>query len=531
MAIFSTPLLPLGDVSALQVIGGSLSGLTILACAWFGYTFVLVPQWHPLNVLPGPKPTSLLYGNGKETMGAYRDWKYRSGTYPEPFLSWITTYGGMVHYRVFFSHRVLVSDPKALQHILVTHATNFPRHRVMRTLFESQMGGVGLLSAEGRQHDQQRKLLNPHFALDQLKSFVAIFDAQTAQCVSTVLDPACDAALPIDLYPVFKALTLDIVGRSALGYDLQADPNVLAAYEALQLQPSALLFWGMYCIPGFLNLPLPSLRTRRAAHAVLNKLVTTVLQHKTTHATTLSTIQSSYDLLDRMVASDASLSGQEASVHMLTFLAAGHDTTSATLSWVMAMVASHPEHVARLRAELAAVLGANPSLPRSLDALHALPFLTAFIHETLRLHTTAVNLTRRTTLQDDHVPLSDGGSAYLPKGTTINVCLAAMHRNPKYWSQPHEFVPDRFIDGTAAFDADVALRGTKSHTFVFFPFSVGAKNCIGQRFAMAELLAIVSTLVRTYDFHLAADADLRPAFTGIGLRPAKLTMHVSRATN
>ncbi|KAG9408275.1 hypothetical protein AC1031_022150 [Aphanomyces cochlioides] len=87
------------------------------------------------------------------------------------------------------------------------------------------------------------------------------------------------------------------------------------------------------------------------------------------------------------------------------------------------------------------------------------------------------------------------------KGTTIHFNMAAMHRNPKYWTTPESFLPERFIEGTPEWNEDLALRGGKSHTFHYMPFSMGSKGCIGQKFVMAELQLVVATLVSKYILH------------------------------
>ncbi|CAK4615177.1 unnamed protein product [Aphanomyces euteiches] len=108
--------------------------------------------------------------------------------------------------------------------------------------------------------------------------------------------------------------------------------------------------------------------------------------------------------------------------------------------------------------------------------------------------------------------------------------MAAMGRNPKYWTSPERFLPDRFIEGTAEWKADLALRGGKSHAFSFIPFSAGSKNCIGQRFAMAEIQLIVATLMSKYDFTPTANMSTRHEFGSITVKPLNIEMTVRRTT-
>ncbi|CAK4153106.1 unnamed protein product, partial [Aphanomyces euteiches] len=88
-------------------------------------------------------------------MGSLADWK-TSGNFPEPFLSWIEKYGGAIHLREFLDHIVLFSDPVALQHILVSNGTNYPRKQIVMGYFKNIVLGNGLLSVDGKQHDAYR---------------------------------------------------------------------------------------------------------------------------------------------------------------------------------------------------------------------------------------------------------------------------------------------------------------------------------------------------------------------------------------
>ncbi|CAK4086024.1 unnamed protein product [Aphanomyces euteiches] len=101
-----------------------------------------------------------------------------------------------------------------------------------------------------------------------------------------------------------------------------------------------------------------------------------------------------------------------------------------------------------------------------------------------------------------------------------------MHRNPRYWSQPDDFLPERFIENTPEWMADEQLRRGSNHTFFYLPFSFGSKNCIGQRFAMAEMVVIFATIVTQFDFEIDPKCNLRPKFNGLTILPAELLVKV-----
>ncbi|CAK4572307.1 unnamed protein product [Aphanomyces euteiches] len=98
-------------------------GLFLLAVATaMLYFFVISHAFHPLNAIPGPPSSHWFYGAYKDIM----DTKWSDGHFPEPALSWVKKYGGAVHYRAVFGHRVMLTDPEAIKHVFVTHSDNYP---------------------------------------------------------------------------------------------------------------------------------------------------------------------------------------------------------------------------------------------------------------------------------------------------------------------------------------------------------------------------------------------------------------------
>ncbi|KAF0733503.1 hypothetical protein Ae201684_009740 [Aphanomyces euteiches] len=381
--------------------------------------------------------------------------------------------------------------------------------------------GEGLFSAEGKQHDMYRKLLNPLFTVSKIKSFVQIFENQTMLYCQKFLEPACDSREPVNLGIVFSRLTFSIIGLTVIGFDFDKDPSAIQAYEQSMIQMSPFMLLGSFVIPGFTSLPIPSLVKRRKAQDSLKKIMMQVIQDKLA----ASSSNEPKDLLDRILTNSST---EEALSHTVTFMLVGHDTSSNTLSFVIGMLASHPDATAAIRAEYTKVVSKYGSLS-SWEAVSELQFTQAVIQETLRLNTVVFTILPRTTLAHDSVPMSDGSTVFIPKGTIAHVNVGAMNRNPKYWANPEKFIPDRFLAGSPEWNADLDLRGGKPHTYHYLPFIAGSKSCIGQRFAVAELQVIVATLVSKYEFTPTPKTDMRPDFNGVALKPIHLEMALHRA--
>lgn len=104
-----------------------------------------------------------------------------------------------------------------------------------------------------------------------------------------------------------------------------------------------------------------------------------------------------------------------------------------------------------------------------------------------------------------------------------------MHRNPLYWKDADAFVPERFIVGTQAADEDEKLRDVHDMplSMTYLPFGRGARSCIGEKFAMTQLLTVTSLFYHQYEVVLAPDCDCTPLLAGaVTTKPTHLQVHL-----
>jgi cytochrome P450 len=185
---------------------------------------------------------------------------------------------------------------------------------------------------------------------------------------------------------------------------------------------------------------------------------------------------------------------------VLTLIVAGHETTAAALSWLWYLLARHPEVYEGVAAEAHRL--ALDSAPRR-EQLEAMVCIPRVIKESLRLYPPGWLYTRRA-LGDDRF-----GSYGIPAGADVFICSYLLHRHPRYWDEPEAFRPERFA----------AERQAGRHPFAYIPFSAGPRHCVGESFAMTEMmihLAVTAARVRpepvdAADIGIAAEVNLRPA--------------------
>ncbi|CAK4694849.1 unnamed protein product [Aphanomyces euteiches] len=470
---------------------------------------------NPLKKLPSPKPSSVIFGHVFDLYVSVIKWK-TTLTYPEPFITWVKTYGGAIYIQEFINDKVLLSDPLALQHVMVTNAKNYPHEPVVENFFADITLGRGLLSTNDTAHDRFRKILNPIFTWQQVKSFVELFHTHALECCETDLSQASAIDAPIDLGAVLKQLVLKIIGLAAFNYDFNQYPATVEAYYDFMMELNPLLFIGTFFIPGFLHFPLPSAKQLKDIFAK------TIKERLTTPNN--SRDGKTKDLLDLMLPHSTT---EEAITHTMSFMVGGHEAPTAVMGYAFAYLSTQPESVDRIRQEYSEAIQRDPAIASG-EALSALRYTLAVVNEVLRLHPPVYELADRYPREEDtKVPMSDGSFVHLPKGTKVQISVAAMHRNPKYWSNPDAFVPNRFMEDTKEWNVDLQLRGGKNHAFIFMPFGAGSKQCIGYRFALAKMQVIVATLLSKFDFKLTDQADLRPVFNFLLLQPVNLEVLVS----
>lgn len=162
-------------------------------------------------------------------------------------------------------------------------------------------------------------------------------------------------------------------------------------------------------------------------------------------------------------------------------LGAGSDTTMLTLLWSLVALGNHPAVQDRMRAEIDGIVS-RQTLPR-MDDQRRLPFVEATILETLRWKTLVPLSLPRETLADVRL-----NGYFIPAGTMVLANLYAAHMDPKVWTNPIEFQPERFLDN------DNSVIG-KSR---IVPFSLGRRSCLGEVLARAELFLILSSLVQNF---------------------------------
>ncbi|KAM6951600.1 cytochrome P450 4F3 [Aplochiton taeniatus] len=352
--------------------------------------------------------------------------------------------------------------------------------------------GQGLLLSNGEEWSRRRRLLTPAFHFDVLKSYVTIFN-QTANTMHAKWSRlVANGENCIEMFHDVSLMTLDSILRCAFSYDSDCQEKS-TEYSAAIMELSDLIIERRQKVLHHWDWiywrSKQGQRFRQACN-VVHRMSREVVQQRHAHfdqqRETELRAGKAVDFIDILLLSKdeegRGLSDQEIEAEVHTFMFAGHDTTASGISWVLYNLALHQDHQDSCRAEAQTLLEGRDTHTIQWDDLSSLPFTTMCIKETLRLHSPVSAVTRKYT---EDLVLPAGHT--VPKGAICLVSIYGTHHNPDIWPNPDVFEPLRF---------DPANTGGRS-AHAFIPFSSGPRNCIGQKFAMAELKVILAlTLLR-----------------------------------
>ncbi|EIN09254.1 cytochrome P450 [Punctularia strigosozonata HHB-11173 SS5] len=452
------------------------------------------------------------------------------------FERWASEYGHSYVFRSFFnSYKLYTSDLRALNHI--TTSDVYEKSEVVRFIL-GKMVGRGLLFVEGDRHKQMRKITNPAFGLAQIRSLTPVFFEKSLELREiwtsfSARSSRRDGKCEINVFGWMDKLALDIIGLAGFNYAFDSirreddDRNELnkAVRDMFSFDYVSPSFIIQLLIPATRVVPTDRTRIQARSLEVIRRIGSQMIADKKSELVSTSIRADSAveknsiegrDLLSLLiksnmavdVESDARMSDEELLAQVVSFLVAGHETTSTALTWILFSLAVHPSVQSKLRAELQLV-GSDAI---NMDEVDGLEYLDATVREGLRYHSPLAT-TERVATRDDVIPLDtpyvdkDGvtrESIRVKKGDNILVPIRAVNRSKELWGEDaEEFRPERWLQ-SAIPDAAKRIPGIYSHMMTFLG---GTHSCVGYRFAMVEMKVILFTLIRAFEFRLAISPE------------------------
>ncbi|HKQ86402.1 MAG TPA: cytochrome P450 [Candidatus Acidoferrales bacterium] len=442
----------------------------------------------PLRSPPGPKGHFLL-GN---LAAVSRDWL---GFYSRCAKH----YGDVVQLRYLHVPICLLMHPRDIEYVLVTNPGNFTKSADYRAL--ARVLGNGLLTNEGKSWQSQRALIQPAFRRENILSYAPLMTRAAARLLAswTVNESR-------NVHEDMMAVTLDIVAQCLFGTEVTGvAERVGKAAQILTdrfIADAGLALLLPFDLPDFLA------PARRHAISELNKIINSIIRErrasKQPRGDLLGTLLEVRDSEGRAM-SDAQLRDE-----VMTLFLAGHETTALALSWTCFLLANNPEVEAKLVEELRAVLGEREP---TVEDLPRLRYTEMILKESMRLYPAVWGVGRRA-IADCEI-----GGYRVAAGTNIFIFQALTQRDPRFFSNPDEFDPERWREDP--------VRSGKIPRFAYFPFGGGPRVCVGASFAMLEATLLLAMIQQKFHLDLVPGHPVEP-LPSVTLRPKhgiRVTVH------
>ena len=393
--------------------------------------------------------------------------------------------------------------------------TRFGKHvglplRPLRTIV-----GDALFTAENDEPNWQlaHDILAPAFTREAMRSYHPIM-LEVARELLARWDAAAEHAQRVDVCADMTRLTMETIGRAGFGYRFASfdrdrpHPFITAMTRTLRYAA----FSAVPQLAPVRRVMVGSARQHRGDVAMMERTVDEVIKARCGGAS-----PEAPDLLDLMLRTAHPQTGQRLDPvnirqQVITFMIAGHETTSGALSFALYYLTRDPQALERAQAEVDALWGKADDPEPAFSDIPKLRYVRAALDEALRLWPTAPGYLRAA--RTDTVL---GGRYRMDHGDWVGVLLPLLHRDPLVWPDPDRFDPDRFAPGQAK----------KRPAHAYKPFGTGQRACIGRQFALHEAVLALGLILHRYhlipldDYRLQIAESLTLKPRGFELRPRR----------
>ncbi len=373
---------------------------------------------------------------------------------------------------------VMVNSPDLVQEVLIERVADFQKGPGLRIISRPLLGN-GLLTSEGEQHRQQRKLVAPAFAHQRVSKYAAVMERNARNAMAR-----WQSGATIDIAQEMMRLTLGIVGETLFDTDLLADADSLGQ-DVTTVQRHAIL---QMRIPFSFGNPPHVKAARQRLDQTIYGMIRGRRASGRDHGDLLSML-----LLSRDEETGQTLTDTQVRDEAMTLFLAGHETTAQALSWCWYLLGKHPEALAKLREE-------------------GQPYALLAVKEAMRLYPPAYVI-MRSALHDTVI-----GGFRIEADEMVVIAPWVLHRDSRFFPDPLAFRPERF------------LEEGQWPRFAYMPFGGGKRICIGNQFALMEAQIVLSTIAAAVDFELISlrEPEPEPLFTLRPKRGIPARVHIRR---
>jgi cytochrome P450 len=406
------------------------------------------------------------------------------------FIERARNHGDVVRMRFLYLTAYFLYHPDDIEYVLSTNAKNFIKSRSVRSPFFQRLVGNGLLTSEGEFWRRQRRLAQPAFHRQRISGYADVMVEFTHRLSSSW----CNGEAR-DIHQDMMRLTLEIVVKTLFNSDVSGDAAKVERALSQIVKP----FSSQATLKWIIDNRLPT-KTHRQFNEwakEIDKIVYRIISERRASGSDQG------DLLSMLLAAHdedgSQMTNRQLRDEVMTLFLAGHETTALTLSWAWYLLAQNPDAEEKFHAELDEVL--NGRLPAA-DDLSRLKYTEMIAKESMRLYPPAYALGR------ESINECEVGGFRMPAKTQVFMFQWAVQRDPRFFKEPNDFHPERWTDEFS----------NSLPKYAYFPFGGGPRACIGNYFAMMEVVLLLATIGQRFRFSLLPEhpVSLLPAMS---LRP------------
>jgi cytochrome P450 len=399
-------------------------------------------------------------------------------------------YGDVVRMRFFYLTVHFLYNPDHIEYVLSTNAKNFIKSRSLRTPFFRRLVGNGLLTSEGEEWKRQRRLAQPAFHRQRISGYGDVMVEYADRMISGWnLDEVRD------IHRDMMKLTLEIVVKTLFNADISGDADKVGRVLSKMVKPFASQATLKWILDN--RLPTPTNRRFNADAREIDDIVYRLIAERRSSGADQG------DLLSMLLAAQdedgSQMTDRQLRDEVMTLFLAGHETTALTLSWAWYLLAQNPEVERNFHAELDEVLDGR--LPTVAD-LPRLKYTEKIAKESMRLYPPAYGVGR------EAIRECELGGYRIPAKAQLFMFQWVTQRDPRFFPEPNRFSPERW---TEEFNNSLPK-------YAYFPFGGGPRACIGNYFAMMEVVLLLAAIGRKFRLKLANDRPIE-ILPAMSLRP------------
>jgi cytochrome P450 len=432
----------------------------------------------PVRTPPGPKGNLILGVMpefNRDTLG---------------FITRCRDYGDVVRARFLYVTSYFLYNPNDIEYLLSTNAKNFIKSMSLRSNFFQRLVGNGLITSEGDFWRRQRRLAQPAFHRQRISAYADVMVEYAERMISAWRDGESR-----DIHRDMMRLTLEIVVKTLFNADVSSDADRIGSILSQIVKPFASQATLKWILDN--RLPTPGHARFHSRAKQIDDVVYRIIGERRASGRDEGDLLSM--LLQAQDEDGSQMNDRQLRDEVMTLFLAGHETTALTLSWAWYLLGLHPEIEKKFHAELDEVLaGRAPSF----GDLARLKYAEMIAKESMRLYPPAYGVGRQA-VEDCEI-----GGYRVPAGTQLFAFQWVTQRDPRFFDHPDEFNPDRWSEALTS----------NLPKYAYFPFGGGPRVCIGNSFAMMEIVLVLATIGQRLRFSLEPDhpVEILPAMS---LRP------------